>query len=66
MLLRKREQLPKRRLLLMIQPASNHVGRGLSEQVERGITELAERIVTRSLDWTPPPAQNDAGPRRDH
>jgi hydrogenase maturation protease len=61
-LLRNSDLLPARRVLLMIQPACERVGRGLSQAVEQRLGELAERIVACADVWMQAPLERAADP----
>ncbi len=56
-LLKPTGQLPTRRALMVIQPASTQVGNGLSKPVATALPLLIKRVVTRADDWHTPRRQ---------
>jgi hydrogenase maturation protease len=56
-LLKPAGQLPTRRALMVIQPASTQVGNGLSKPVATALPLLIKRVVARSEDWHTPRRQ---------
>ena len=50
-------QLPTRRALMVIQPASTRVGSGLSKPVATALPQLIKHVVARAEEWRTPGRQ---------